>query len=86
MKKLIGLQPTLTPEQKDEFNKLAEAHEQMLIQDVQNARQREIEVTRATGKKDMMLMILAITGVTAPVALVLYLMIFGSLPLIKPVV
>ena len=76
LKNLIGLQPNLTPEQKDEFNKIAEAHEAMIIADVQNARDREIRITQATGKKDLVLMILAFFGVLAPVTLIMWIIIW----------
>jgi len=44
---------------KIELQKLQIQQEQMLIGDVQNARQREIETTKATGKRDANMFILA---------------------------
>jgi len=44
---------------KIELQKLQIQREQMLINDVQSARNREIETTKATGKRDMNMFILA---------------------------
>lgn len=44
LKNLIGVQPQLTTAQIDEFNKLAEEYEQMLILDVQNAREISVKM------------------------------------------
>lgn len=87
-----GVLKNLTPEEKEtaaaslrQFdmnmakmnNDFASAQEQARLSDVANARSREIEITKSTGKKDLQLMILAYWGVFAPVAIIFYLMIFG---------
>ena len=58
-------------------------YEKMRLEDVANARSREIEITKTTGKKDITVMVLAYWGVFAPVAIVIYLMICG-LPKLSP--
>jgi Ca2+/H+ antiporter len=50
---------------------------QEYLKDVQSARSREVEITKVTGKRDITLMILAYFGVTAPVAILVYLLAYG---------
>ena len=47
------------------------------LADIQSARQREVEVTKATGKKDVLQLLLALFGVMAPTGLIIYLIRFG---------
>jgi hypothetical protein len=50
-------------EHKEELIKLGIEQDRLFLQDIQNARQREIEVVRATGKRDINLYVLAWTVV-----------------------
>lgn len=47
------------------------------VDDRKDARSREVEITRTTGKRDWILGALSIFGVAAPFCLVIYLMKFG---------
>lgn len=64
---------------KEKLIELATANDKLYIQDIQNARQREIEIVRATGGKDYNLYILAWTVVFGFFALV-GVMMFVELP------
>lgn len=81
IKNLIAGQPDISPEKLAEFNKLAADFELELIRlhndEMANARNREIEITKATGKRDINLTVLAWFGVLAPILILFYLLIFG---------
>lgn len=52
LKNLIDRSPEVPPEQKLEFDKLQQEFEIELLKDTQNARQREVDIAKATGKLD----------------------------------
>jgi hypothetical protein len=78
---LVSSDPTTTPQQKQELLNEIRNYEltelQEYLKDVQSARSREVEITKVTGKRDITLMILAYFGVTAPVAILVYLLAYG---------
>ena len=60
-----------------ELEKLLLEKERIRLQDVQNARQRQTETEKSTGKRDMNLYVLAWFGVLGYLALIIYLIAFG---------
>ena len=52
IKNLVDRDPDVTPEQKAELLKLEHDFEIELLKDTQDARHREIEITKALGKQD----------------------------------
>ena len=60
-----------------EFKKLDLEEQKAFLADVQGARQREVEITKVTGKRDALQFCLAIFGVSAPVFLIIYLIKWG---------
>jgi hypothetical protein len=78
VKNLVGLVPGITADQVTEFNGLADEYEAKVIElhneEMANARSREIEMAKTTGKKDQILLYLAIFGVGAPTLILTYLL------------
>ena len=77
VRNLIAKHPTLSPELKEQGLALCSEHEKMLIDDLSNARSREIEVSKATGQKDRTLLMLVVFAIGSFFLSVLYLLIFG---------
>lgn len=71
----------LAPEKITEFNSIAHEQEIEIIrlhnEEMANARNREIEVTKTLGKKDNTLTILSYIGVVGPILILFYLLTFG---------
>lgn len=89
VKNLVGLMPGMDPEKVTEFNAIADEHEVELLklhnEEMANARSRELELTKTLGKKDTTHTVLAYIGVTAPILILFYLLVFGFPPLDKEI-
>lgn len=59
VKNLLNLDPNVTQEQKDEFSKMAF---EMEAADRASARNREVELAKATGKTDWMMVLTGVVG------------------------
>ena len=77
VKNIISSHPALSPGQKQEGLDIVLEHEKLYYSDLENARSREVEITKATGKKDVTMIFLTIYGTVSPVLILLYLLIFG---------
>lgn len=83
VKNLVRMIPGIPAEKLSEFDNLADEHELEVIrlynEEMANARNREIEITKSTGSKDKLLMVLAVLGIVMPLAIIGYL-IFSNKP------